>query len=109
MKVSLSIPTGENNSTQAQALFHPQREAATMHTPTDTLLARALKSLALRGYGWKRRKQRDNLSYRIEWQDPATGQWHGEKTALRLLKMTLMAEYDKPGQNNSRGDFRVYF
>jgi hypothetical protein len=78
-----------------------------MHTPIDTLLTRVLKTLVLKGYGWKRRKQRENLCCRIEWQDPATGQWHGEKTALRLLKVSLLAEYDK--RNRGTGNFRCYF
>lgn len=77
-----------------------------MHTSTDTPpLTRILNALALRGYGWKRRKQRENVSYRVEWQDPATGQWHGEETALRLLKVSLLAEYGKPNSSS----YRRYF
>lgn len=76
-----------------------------MQTSTDSLLTRALKALALRGYGWKRRKQRESVSYRIEWQDPATGQWYREETALRLLKVSLIAEYGKPNSPQ----YRRYF
>lgn len=60
-----------------------------------TSAQRLLKAIALWGYGWKRRKQRDFVSYRIEWQDPASGQWYGEKTALRLLKVQALSEYEQ--------------
>ena len=57
-----------------------------------------LKAMALWGYGWKRRKQRRFVSYRIEWQDPASGQWYGEKTALRLLKVQALTEFERSGR-----------
>jgi hypothetical protein len=75
-----------------------------MRISTENLLNRCLRALALRGYGWKRRKQRESLSCRIEWQDPVTGHWYTEKTALRLLKGTILAQYDKPSRN--RDNFR---
>lgn len=79
-----------------------------MQTSFGVLLRRQLNALALKGYGWKRRKQRLDVSYRIEWQDPYSGHWYTEKTALRLLKSALLAEYDKANPNN-RGDFQIYF
>ncbi len=60
-----------------------------------TSTQRLLKAIALWGYGWKRRKQREFISYRIEWQDPASDQWYGEKTALRLLKVQALSEFEQ--------------
>lgn len=80
-----------------------------MLTPSiDTWIRRSLKALTLWGYGWKRRKQRDSVSYRIEWQDPCTGQWHGEKNAVRLLKSHVLADYNQAARRRSR-DYHTYF
>lgn len=79
-----------------------------MQTSFGVLLRRQLNALALKGYGWKRRKQRLGVSYRIEWQDPYSGHWYTEKTALRLLKSALLTEYDKAA-NPSRGNHHIYF
>lgn len=54
-----------------------------------------IKSLVLLGSGWKRRKRGRDRFYRIEWQDPASGNWYDEKPALRLVKAQALSEYDK--------------
>ncbi|MGZ8218695.1 hypothetical protein [Methylomagnum sp.] len=78
-----------------------------MQTSFGILLRRQLTVLALKGYGWKRRKQRRDVSYRIEWQDPSSGHWYTEKTAFRLLKSSLLAEYDKA--NPGGGNYHIHF
>jgi hypothetical protein len=78
-----------------------------MHTSTESWIRRSLKTFVLWGYGWKRRKQRESVSYRIEWMDPASGQWYGEKTAVRLLKAQVLAEYPRPQRKPV--DYRAYF
>jgi hypothetical protein len=72
----------------------------------DTWIRRCLKAFTLWGYGWKRRKRRESVSYRIEWQDPFTGQWHGERNAVRLLKSQVLHDYGLPPR---RPDHRTYF
>ena len=47
----------------------------------------------LRGSGWKRRKTIRLSLPSYQWQDPFTGLWYGEKTAVRLLKVQAMDEY----------------
>lgn len=66
-----------------------------MNASVQTSARRLLKAIALWGYGWKRRKQKEFVSYRIEWQDPASGQWYGENTALKLLKIQTLAEFEQ--------------
>ncbi len=78
-----------------------------MQTSKDTWIRRCLKAFTLWGYGWKRRKRPESVSYRIEWRDPTNGQWHGEKNALRLLKAQVLAEYNPP--HRKVGDYRAYF
>ncbi len=59
---------------------------------------RLLKAVILWSYGWKRRKQREFVSYRIEWRDPASGQWYGEKTAMKLVKIQALTEFEQSGR-----------
>ncbi|MDD2767772.1 MAG: hypothetical protein PHT19_03485 [Methylococcus sp.] len=66
-----------------------------MTTPTSSRLHKAKTFLMLWGYGWKRRKRPAANSYRIEWQDPMTGSWYGDRAALRLLKAHALALYDR--------------
>jgi hypothetical protein len=74
-----------------------------MTTPTASRLHKAMTFLILWGSGWKRRKLRSATSYRIEWQDPASGTWYGDRTALRLLKVQALALYDRP--ESVRGEY----
>ncbi len=56
---------------------------------------RLLHAIALWGYGWKRRKRKGFIVYRIEWQEPGSGQWYGEETALKLLKVQALTEFER--------------
>ncbi len=59
---------------------------------------RLLHAIALWGYGWKRRKRRKRkgfIAYRVEWQEPGSGQWYGEETALKLLKVQALTEFER--------------
>ncbi|MDV3242910.1 MULTISPECIES: hypothetical protein [Methylocaldum] len=78
-----------------------------MKTSLRVFLERFLTVFMLWGCGWKRRRQSGSESYRIEWQDPMTGQWYGERNAMKLLKVYALAEY---GKTNFKTDhYRAYF
>ena len=72
-----------------------------MNASIQTSARRLLKAIALWGYGWKRRKLKGSASYRIEWQDPASGQWYGEKAALKLLKVQALAEFERSSRRRA--------
>jgi hypothetical protein len=74
-----------------------------MTTPIASRLHKAKTFLMLWGCGWKHRKLPSATSYRIEWQDPASGAWHGDRAALRLLKVQALAPYDRP--ESARGGY----
>jgi hypothetical protein len=66
-----------------------------MNADIQTSAHRILRAIALWAYGWRRRKLKGGAAYRIEWQDPASGQWHGEKAALTLLKCQALAQFEQ--------------
>jgi len=66
-----------------------------MNANVQTSASRLLKAIVLWGYGWKHRRLKGAACYRIEWQDPASGQWYGEKAALTLLKGQALAEFEQ--------------
>jgi len=78
-----------------------------MKTSVNTLLERSLTAFTLWGYGWKRRKQSDSATCRIEWQDPMTGLWYGEQNAMKLLRGYALADYRKVSPKTD--NYRSYF
>ncbi len=52
-----------------------------------------LRCLTLWGYGWKRRKTIVLSKPVQQWQDPITGLWYQENTAVRLLKVNVLDCY----------------
>jgi hypothetical protein len=52
------------------------------------------KAFILWGYDWKRRQWMSQNQTVTEWQDPWSGLWYQEKTAMKLLEKQLLALLD---------------
>ncbi len=52
------------------------------------------KAFILWGYDWKCRQWAYQNQPVIEWQDPLTGLWYREKTAIKLLEKQLLDQLD---------------
>lgn len=57
--------------------------------------SKLIKSSVLRGYGWESRVHNRFGQRTMQWRHPGTGLWYGEATAMRILRIDLVAPYNR--------------